>query len=71
MFNPFLFDYLFIYLFLQVIGYAAFRLGILALHKSLRRDYAPTTRPDLAIWLIRTLSTVGLGLDAEQVSSFL
>lgn len=51
----------------QVIAYAAFRLGILALHKTLRREYAPSTRPELAVWLIRTLSTVGIGLDSEQV----
>jgi hypothetical protein len=45
---------------IQVIVYAAYRMGVLALHKALRREYAPSTKPELACWLVRTLSGRGL-----------
>ena len=50
----------------QVIVCASFRMGLLALHKALRKEYAPTTKPELACWLIRTLS--GRGLNAAQLA---
>ncbi len=45
---------------------ASFRLVILALHKTARKEYAPTTKPEFASWLIRTLS--GKGFTPQQMT---